>query len=1054
MTLTEIAIKRPSLIIVIFTALAVLGIFSFNQLDYELLPKFSPPIVTVTTIYPGASPSEVETGVTKTIEDALSGIDKISEIRSQSLEGVSFVIVELLMSANLDIAIQDAQRKIGEVVSRLPNGSKSPVVSKIALDEIPVIRSGVSSNLPPKEFNTFLKDQIKPQLSKIAGVGQINLIGGDEREIHVNLDRQKIKSFGLSILQVTQVIKASNLDFPTGNIKDSDEQFVVRVAGKFRSLDELRNLAIGVSRSGGTIKLSDVAEISDGIRDYTNHIRINGVSTVALNISKQSDANAVEVSELSRKRIAELEEQYKSIGLKFNIAQDGSLFTIDAANAVKKDLAIAVVLVALVMLMFLHSIRNSLIVMIAIPSSLISTFALMYAFDFTLNLMTLLGLSLVVGILVDDSIVVLENIYHHIEKGEEKSVASLKGRNEIGFAALAITLVDVVVFLPIALVGGIIGGIMRQFALVVVFSTLMSLFVSFTITPLLASRFAKLERLTSKTLLGKFALWFEKIYKIVAEDYIKLLKWSLLNRGKVTIATILLFISSFALLPLGFIGSEFISVADRGEFAVTIELPQGAKLDETNRTSRQIENMLNKLPEVEKTFVNAGASNEGLIGFASNNTSEISVTLVPKDQRKKSTDEMIAEIKEKLSIYPGIKARVNPIGIFGVANQTPIQLLITGPNYDDVLAGAKLIEQQVKKVQGASDVRLSAEQGKPETRILIDREKLNSLGLTLAEVGQTLRIALTGDDESKFRDGANEYDIRIRLDEFDRASTNDIKNITFVNRKGQQVELEQFAAIERNLGPTKLQRQDRNASVTLFSQVVGRPSGSVSADMVNIIKQLELPKNVSYSFSGDVKNQKDSFADLGLALFAAVIFTYLIMVALYNSFVYPFVVLFSIPLAMIGALLALALSMKSLNIFSILGVIMLVGLVGKNAILLVDRTNAVRSEGAGVFDALVDAGKMRLRPILMTTLTMIFGMLPIALSASAGGEWKSGLAWAIIGGLTSSLVLTLIIVPVVYSKVEELRISVPAFVRRFAKRKQSTLKPALEPETVRMRIDE
>ena len=344
--------------------------------------------------------------------------------------------------------------------------------------------------------------------------------------------------------------------------------------------------------------------------------------------------------------------------------------------------------------------------------------------------------------------------------------------------------------------------------------------------------------------------------------------------------------------------------------------------------------------------------------------------------------------------------------------------------------------------------------GKPETRILIDREKLNSLGLTLAEVGQTLRIALTGDDESKFRDGANEYDIRIRLDEFDRASTNDIKNITFVNRKGQQVELEQFAAIERNLGPTKLQRQDRNASVTLFSQVVGRPSGSVSADMVNIIKQLDLPKNVSYSFSGDVKNQKDSFADLGLALFAAVIFTYLIMVALYNSFVYPFVVLFSIPLAMIGALLALALSMKSLNIFSILGVIMLVGLVGKNAILLVDRTNAVRLEGAGVFDALVDAGKMRLRPILMTTLTMIFGMLPIALSASAGGEWKSGLAWAIIGGLTSSLVLTLIIVPVVYSKVEELRISVPAFIKRFAKRKKSTLEPTLEPGTVRVRIDE
>ncbi len=1054
MTLTEIAIKRPSLIIVIFTALAVLGIFSFNQLNYELLPKFTAPIITVTTIYPGASPSEVETGVTKTIEDALSGIDKISEIRSQSFEGVSFVIVELIQAANPDLALQDAQRKIGEVLSRLPSGVKSPAVSKFALDEIPVIRSGVTSNLPPKEFYTFLKEQVKPQLSKVSGVAQINLIGGEEREIQVNLDRQKLKSFGLSITQVAQIIKTSNLDFPTGSIKASDEQFVVRVAGKFTSLDDLRNLAIGTSRSGGTIKLSDIAEISDGIKDYTNHVRINGVTTVALNISKQSDANAVEVSKFSRKKIAELEEKYKAYDLNFNIAQDGSLFTIDAANAVKKDLAIAVVLVALVMLMFLHSLRNSLIVMIAIPSSLIATFALMYAFGFTLNLMTLLGLSLVVGILVDDSIVVLENIYHHIEKGEEKSVASLKGRNEIGFAALAITLVDVVVFLPIALVGGIIGNIMRQFALVVVFSTLMSLFVSFTITPMLASRFAKLERLTSKTIFGRFALWFEKIYHIAAYDYIKILKWSLANRGKVAIATVMLFVSSFALIPFGFIGSEFISVADRGEFAVTIELPQGAKLDETNRTSQKIENILNSLSEVERTFVNTGASNEGLIGFASNNTSEISVTLVEKNQRKKSTDDMIAEIKEKLALIPGIKARVNPIGIFGVANQTPIQLLITGPNYDDVISSAKLVEEKVKQIQGASDVRLSSEQGKPELRIVMDREKMNSFGLNLSEVGQTLRIALTGDDESKFRDGPNEFDIRIRLDEFDRTRTEDINNITFMNRKGQQVELEQFASIERSLGPTKLQRQDRNASVTVFSQVVGRPSGTVSADIETELKKLDLPKGVTYSFSGDVKNQKESFGSLGLALFAAIIFTYLIMVALYDSFVYPFVVLFSIPLAMIGAFLALALTMKSLNIFSILGIIMLVGLVGKNAILLVDRTNAVRKEGVRVYDALIDAGKMRLRPILMTTLTMIFGMMPIALSGSAGGEWKSGLAWAIIGGLTSSLVLTLIFVPVVYSKMEELRISIPAFVKKLVRRKENLIEPILEPETIRVRVED
>ncbi len=1044
MTITELSIKRPSLVIVVFTALILSGLYALQLLNYELLPKITPPVITITTIYPGASPSEVEINVTKQIEDAISGLDKIDEVRSISQEGVSFVIVQLLQSANTDISLQDAQRKVNEIVSKLPSGTKAPTISKIAFDEIPVIRMGVSSNLNSKEFYTFLKDKIKPSISKLAGVGQVALIGGQEREIKINLDHNKLKSYSLSILQVMSAIKSSNLDFPTGNIKDVDQQYVVRVAGKFNSIDELRNLAIGVSRQGGTITLSDVAEVQDGVQDAVNYTRINNKPTVSMQIQKQTDANAVEVSKLIRKELANLEERYKNLDLKFTIAQDASLFTIDAANAVKTDLAIAVVLVALVMLLFLHSIRNSIIVLVAIPSSLITTFGVMYALGFTLNLMTLLGLSLVVGILVDDSIVVLENIYHHLEAGEERKVAALRGRNEIGFAALAITFVDVAVFLPLALTGGIIGNIMRQFSVVVVVSTLLSLFVSFTVTPMLASRFAKLERQKNTNVIGRFVIWFENKFKNLTEDYVKLLEWSFKNRWKVSVAAILLLLASLALVPLGFIGGEFMTQTDRGEFAVTIELPPGAKLEQTNSTSQYVERIINSMPEVEKTFVTAGISNEGLIGFSSNNVSEINVTLVPKNERQKSTDEVSDEIKMIVQKIPGVKVRVNPIGIFGTANQTPIQIIVGGTNIDDVFKSAKIVEDVVKSVPGTTDVRSSSEEGKPETRIEVDREKLNALGLTIADVGATLRVALTGDDESKFRDGQNEYDIRIQLDEFDRAKTDNIGSLTIMNKKGQLVELNQFANITLSTGPTKLQRQGRNPAITIYAQAVGRPTGSISQDIDNILKKTKLQGTATYTFGGDFKNQRESFGTLFIALFAALIFTYMIMVALYDNFIYPFIIFFSIPLAMIGALLALALTMKSLSIFTMLGIIMLIGLVGKNAILLVDRTNAKRLEGAAVHEALIDAGRMRLRPILMTTLTMVFGMLPIALSTSSGAEWKSGLAWALIGGLTSSLILTLVVVPIVYTKVEELRISIPAFFRKILRREKKEIIEAVE----------
>ncbi len=1036
MTITELAIKRPTLIVVIFAALSVLGIYSYTQLSYELLPKITPPVITIATVYPGASPNEVETSVTKPIEDAISTLDEIDAVNSTSTEGVSFVMVNFLQSADIDVSLQNAQRKVNEILSKLPSDAKSPTLSKFALDEIPVLRMGVTSTLPSTEFYQFIKDRIQPRLAKLEGVGQITLVGGDEREIKVNLDADKIHSYGLSILQVVQAVKSSNLDYPTGKIEDSKNQLVVRIAGKLKSVDDLRNLVIASTKTGSDIKLHDVAEVEDGQKDYSTINRINGKTSVGVLVQKQTDANAVDVVKLVRKELANIEQDYKSENIKFNIAQDGSQFTLDAADGVKFDLFLAVILVAIVMMLFLHSFRDSFIVMLAIPASMISTFIVMYMFGFTLNLMTLLALSLVVGILVDDSIVVLENIHHHLEKGEAKRAAALKGRNEIGFAALSITMVDVVVFVPLALTGGLIGNIIRQFAVVVVISTLLSLFVSFTVTPALASRLGKLERLTKNSLMGKFALWFESLFKKVVKNYLQVLRWALGNKWKVISLSVVLFVFALGLAPAGFIGSEFITQSDRGEFAVILETKPGASLENTNLVTQNIERYITNLSEVKKVFVTVGASNEGLMGQSSNNSSELDVALVPKEQREISTDEVGEKIKNYVSKIPGVKVRVNPIGIFGTANQTPIQLIVNGPNRKDVEKGADILMKTLKNIRGTADVRLSAEEGKPETRVDIDRQKLAQFGLTIADVGAALRVALTGDDDSKFRDGNDDYDLRIVLDKFDRSTISDVKNLTFLNKKGQVIELQQFADIYQTTGPTKLQRRNRINSITVFAQVNGRPSGSIGQDIKAELAKGILPAGVDVAYEGDLKNQADSFGSLGLAMIAAILFVYMVMVALYDSYIYPFVVLLSIPVAMVGAFLALALTMKTLNIFSILGIIMLIGLVGKNAILLVDRANQMRKEsGMNVFDALMEAGNSRIRPILMTTTAMVIGMLPLALATDSGSEWKSGLAWAIIGGLISSMFLTLILVPVVYTMMENLKVKVPALGRKIFRRK-------------------
>ncbi len=1022
MTVTEIAIKRPILIIVAFIAIAMMGIFCYVSLKYELFPNLTIPSVTIATSYPGASASEVESAVTKKIEEAVSGINKVKNVQAASEEGLSVVTVEFIQNADLEIALQATQRKVNQIMAELPDGAKTPSLSTYSVNDLPVMRIGVTSDMEPKAFYQFLKDFINPQLVKEPGVGQVSLIGGTQREIRINVDRHKLQSYGISNLQVAQVIKRANVDYPTGKIKDQDGQFVLRLAGKLNSLDQLKKLIIGQSQSGGEIVLSDVAEVWDGSKDQTTISRTNGKTMVGLLIQKQSDANQVDVCQAVRKALQRLEEQNRGIHLKFDIISDGSLFIMDCSDAVIEDLGLAILLVALVMLVFLHSLRSSVIVMVAIPTSLVATFVGMWAFGFTLNMMTLLAMSLVIGILVDDSIVVLENIHHHLEQGEGQQEAALNGRNEIGFTALSITMVDVAVFLPLAMVTGLIGGITRQFSLVVVFSTIMSLVVSFTVTPLLASRFSKVERLSKDSLLGRFGIWFEAKNATLVAQYLKLLRWSLANRGKTLLVTGVLFVAVLALLPAGFIGAEFMPPLDRGELLVQIELPTRAKLEQTNQTTRQAELILTEFPDVAKLFTTVGTASGMFSSASPSNTSEIQVLLVPKHERARSTAAVAQAMKSRLERIPGVKIHVSPITITGTADGAPIQLIISGTNWQSAYQAALRIQTRIGTIPGLDDLQLSAKEGQPEIRIETDRAKMAKFGLDTSAIGDVLQLGFTGDDQSKFKDNdGNEYDIRVMYDQFDRSKTADLDRLTIINNSGQPIQLSEFATIQKATGPNKLERRNRNYAITISAQAVGRASGDIGTDIAETLKTLKLPPSVSYQFGGDLEQQDDAFGSLGLALLAGMIFVYLIMAALYNSFVYPFAVLFSVPLAIIGALLALGLTGNSLSIFSIMGIIMQVGLVSKNAILLVDFANRARQNG-GMKEALLEAGQERIRPILMTTLTMILGMLPLALSNTPGSEFKHGLGWALIGGLTSSMIMTLIVVPVVYTIIERLRV--------------------------------
>ena len=1016
MNITEISIKRPSLIIVLFSVLTLLGFIGYKNLSYELMPDFNQPVVVIKTVYPGAEPNEVETSVSRKIEDALSNLEGVDYLVTKSLPNASIIIANLKYGTDLDKTMQDAQRYIDNIRKDLPQDILSPLMSKVSPNDLPIMSISATSNLSSTEFYQKMKDDYLPQIQQIKGVAEITVLGGEEREIQVKINQDKLKLYKISMIQVVEAINKSGLDLPAGKVQTDKESNSVRLTGKFTSLEDIKNVQVAMPVLGSPVYVKDVAVVMDGIKETTSISRYNGKNGIGLMLKKQGDANAVDVSTLVREKFKSIEEQNASAGVAFIIADDSTDNTIAAVNSVVYDLILAVILVSLVMLLFLRSFRNSFIVIVAIPTSLVTAFAVMWLLGYTLNLMTLLAMSLIIGILVDDAVVVLENIQKHLDRGKDKRTAALDGRMEIGFAALSITLVDVVVFLPILFLQVFVADMLKQFSVVVVTSTLTSLLVSFTLTPWLVSRIGKKEDLQPTNFFNRFLLWFEHQLENFTNGYGRQLEWVLSHKLIFTSFVFLLFVMTLGIMKQGIIGKELISTGDQGKFRMALEFDKSTSIHQNNVIAQKIETYIIQQSEVATVFSNVGGPSTGIgsLGVGSANKTEFTIQLKPKKELKNlPTEAFMKKLREELKTqFTGINYSMAALGL--IPRSAPIEITLSGSNSNQVMQSGNNLKAMIENIPGADNVRLSVEAGNPEYKIIPDKDKMQRLGLTTAYIGMNLRTAFTGNDDATLTENGTEYPVRIWLDEFSRQNFEDVQQLSIINPMGLPVEVSQFAIVEQGNSPSLLERKDRQPAITLTSDALGRPSGTVADDVVAYLKENPLPNGIQMTWGSDIKRQNDSFGALGSVLLISFLLIYLIMVALYDHFIYPLVVLLSIPVAGIGAFFALNLSLSNLSLFALLGLIMLMGLVVKNAILIVDFTNQLKAEGKFFKEALIIAGKGRMRPILMTTLSMIVGMLPIAMATGTAAEWKNGLAWVIIGGLLSSLILTVFLIPMVY----------------------------------------
>ncbi len=1026
MKLTELSIARPMAVIMIIIAMVLMGIVAHARLGVGLFPNVNIPYVEATIAYPGASPTDVETLVTKPVEDAVAGLTHVKHITSVSTEGLSIVSVEFTDGTDGNKAATDVERAITGIRSDLPSETLAPTVARLDFGGGAIMYVTLSGNRPTDQLFDLADKSLKPKIKAVDGVASITYSGDLTREIDVQVDPAKMRAYHISLGQVTQALQQGNQTQPSGAVDQGSQRYDFRVIGEALNPADLGNIVVA-SNSGGPVHLADVATVSDTFKTQTVLARANGHDAIVMAIHKQDTANTVAVATKVRKVLAD----YRLVapaGVDLEVMFDTSIGTQQSVADVNQNLIAAIVLTGVVLLLFLHNFRSTVIVLLAIPTSLISTFAVMYLLGFTLNLLSLMAMALLIGILVDDSIVVLENIARHFNLGEAPRDAALRGRSEIGMAAIAITLVDVVVYTPIAYMQGWIGAIFREFGLTITAATLFSLAVSFTLTPILASRWLKRERPT-RSAWSRFGHSWDGGMTGLSHRYSTLVGWVIARtwrRWMVVGMSVLALFSAVALVPLGAIGTEFVPPSDEGMVEVDLQMPAGTSLDGTNAAIQQIDTILARYPEVATTMEFVG--NGGRNGATESRFGSIYVQLTPKNARQRTDQQFADLLQAETAKIPGAKITATTIGMSG-GGTGEIDFRIQG---DDLAELTKIGDQTaaiMAAVPGTKNVRNQGAANLPEIHVETDQNKLANAGLTTGDVAFAVRTALQGTVATKYKPvGGTQVDVRVQLDPVSRANPEKVLVLPILAPNGNLVTLGQVATMVTTTGPSQITRNDRQRQITVSANPDGRPLGDVTADIRAGLKKIDLPPGYSFVEDGDGQAQTEAFTSMVQALAVSVVLIYMLMVVLYESFTTPLVIMFSLPMALVGAFVALAVTGDTLNVFSMIGLVTLMGLVAKNAILLVDYTKTLRKRGMPRDDAVREAGKTRLRPILMTTCAMVLGMLPLAFKIGAGSEARSSMGVVLIGGLISSLLLTLVLVPSAYTLSED---TIHLFARLF-----------------------
>ncbi|NLO91487.1 MAG: efflux RND transporter permease subunit [Elusimicrobia bacterium] len=1011
MKIVEVCVKRPVFTTMIMCALAVMGALSYLRLGVDLFPNVDFPFVVVNTTLAGASPEEVETSITKPLEEAINTVSGIEELNSYSYEGLSFIFIKFDMDKNVDVAAQDVRDKVSGVQKDLPDGTDPPVISKFEPSALPVVNIAVSGNRDLVDLTELTRKQIKENLETISGVGSASLVGGRKREIHIIVDPLKLTALGLSIKDVKDALIEQNIEVPGGNVEHKDKVFVLRTLGRIDKAEDFNNIVLD-TRNGAQLKISDIGRAEDTGEHMETYAYFNGKPCVSLILKKQSGANTLELVDRIKVRLKELQPILPP-DIRMNIMSDQSTFIKASVGAVKEHLVLGAVLAAVMVLLFMGDFRSTLISATAIPISVIGTFTVMKMADFTINNITLLGLTVAVGLVIDDAIVVLENIYRHMDEFRKSAVqAALDGTDEIGLAVMATTLSLLVIFLPMAYMDGIVGRFLKSYGLTIAFAIAVSLFVAFTLTPMLCSRFLHIKHGETSKLAG----FSDRINDKLAGYYMVALRWAMAHRKFMVGLSIAIMLTSLPLLK--FIGKDFMPKDDTSQFAVFVKAPEGTSVQRTREICSQLTDEMKRLPYVENMLINVGQTDDA----TTPNEGNIIVQLTDIEKRDIPMNTIMIAVRKMFSKYSDLKFTVVTVGGFGASKEAEMEFIVTGPDLNKLQEYSGKILAALKKEKGMVDLDTSFSFAKPEYRVVINRSRAHDLNVKVKDIATSMRTLVSGtEDITKYKEGDELYEVRIRAEERYRDRPEALAALMIPTENNKVVRLDSVAEIVKGFGPTRIDRYNRQRQITVSANMEGMDLGTALKKAQSAFDALKAPPTYSGQSQGRASELGKMLKSFVMAFTLAFLFIYMVLASQFESFMLPLSIMICLPLTIPFALISLFMAQQSLTLFSILGIFMLVGVVKKNAILQVDYTNTLRARGLERYQAIMEANKTRLRPILMTTLTLVASMIPTALDKGAGSAGRSTMAWVIIGGQLLSLVITLLMTPVTYSLLDDLQ---------------------------------